>query len=499
MDFHRMVTVLGCGMAGKEHVFDYGKLSVPAVVNEVRAAAFGDARLTARLESIGATMAAAPSKSFPEAADAERDLQGIYRFFSNARVSPAKILAPHIANTLERMQEVGTSLVVHDTTEIEFDTEREGLGHLRTQLKNGLLAHISLAVSADGMRRPLGTIGFHSWVRTEIGKKRTDTGRKKSPSDYAKDTNKESERWFRQVQRVEETVNGQAHLVHLMDRESDNYVLFANLIKARYSFVSRLTQDRCARIDDDAPWEKLKALVGRAEDVHEVQIPISARKKTTIPGKAKTFSARGYRKATLRFAATRMQISRPKYLKDCAETLSVNVVHVYEVDAPPDVEPVEWLLVTTEPIDTREQVIQVVEYYRARWLIEELNKAIKTGCEIEERQLETYEAIVNALALFLPIAWQMLVMRGLADEQPDAPAEIALTPTQIQVLKVCGPYKLPDKLTVKDALHVIARMGGYLHRPNRRPGWQTLGKGMDKLMSWTTGWMASKRQSRTDE
>jgi hypothetical protein len=70
--------------------------------------------------------------------------------------------------------------------------------------------------------------------------------------------------------------------------------------------------------------------------------------------------------------------------------LKVHVVTVMERDCPEGDEPIAWYLVTNEPITTSEQVASVVDAYRARWVVEEFFKALKTGCQIEKRQMESY-------------------------------------------------------------------------------------------------------------
>jgi hypothetical protein len=70
-------------------------------------------------------------------------------------------------STPRRVEASGTVLLVHDTTEMEFkgEADREGLGHLRRK-PNGLLLHLSLVVSAEGLREPLGVLAARPHVRT---------------------------------------------------------------------------------------------------------------------------------------------------------------------------------------------------------------------------------------------------------------------------------------------------------------------------------------------
>src|SRR5262249_26219097 len=69
-------------------------------------------------------------------------------------------------------------------------------------------------------------------------------------------------------------------------------------------------------------------------------------------------------------------------------------VRAHEVDPPGGLkEPIDWLLLTSLPVRTLEGAMEVISYYEKRWLIEEWHKALKTGCQVESRQLETSEGL----------------------------------------------------------------------------------------------------------
>ena len=165
------------------------------------------------------------------------------------------------------------------------------------------------------------------------------------------------------------------------------------------------------------------------------------------------------------------------------------MVYVWETEAPPGEAPIEWVLYTSEPIDTTEQLLQVVDWYRARWVIEEYFKALKTGCAVEERQLGDLHSLSNALALLLPIAWQLLLVRSEARERPDAPASELLPSDEIQVLRAAAAKRrpLPDHPTIEQAMLSIAALGGHL-KHNGPPGWQTLARGYQELRLLLEGW-----------
>lgn len=153
---------------------------------------------------------------------------------------------------------------------------------------------------------------------------------------------------------------------------------------------------------------------------------------------------------------------------------------------------------TTAPIATVTQVLQVVDWYRTRWLIEEFFKGLKTGCAYEQRQLESLDTLLVALGLFLPIAWQLLLLRHLARDMPEAPASVVLTSRQLQILHAASHGRLRAVPTVADAVQFIARLGGHL-RQNKEPGWLVLSRGMQTLRSMEAGWLAARDRRRSDQ
>jgi hypothetical protein len=135
----------------------------------------------------------------------------------------------------------------------------------------------------------------------------------------------------------------------------------------------------------------------------------------------------------------------------------------------------------------------VIDIYRTRWLIEECNKALKTGCRYEHRQFEGRHALLVLLAMTLPIACELLWLRASARAQPERPARDVLTPVQVEILSVLGPRKLSAHATVRDALWAVAALGGHINH-NGEPGWLVLHRGMTKLAAYEEAWTAvSKR------
>jgi transposase-like protein len=141
--------------------------SLPALSSEIVEADLGDIRLTQRLVLLVDSLADRSSESFPKALD-DAELEGAYRFFGNAKVTPDAILSPHFRQTARRAAAGREVLVIHDTTQFEFPgaTPRRGLGRL-IRPGQGFFGHFALAISADGAREPLGLLNLETMFRLD--------------------------------------------------------------------------------------------------------------------------------------------------------------------------------------------------------------------------------------------------------------------------------------------------------------------------------------------
>lgn len=464
---------------------------------EMAAGDLGDARLNVRRDRLIEALERHPDVSFPEACGGDSAAEGLYRFLRNRRVSLDTVIAPHLAATRARCQALGAVLVIHDTTEMSFAGEhpRTGLSP-QSARRQGFWVHAALAVSAEGLRAPVGLLALHPFVRTP----RAAGVAKPSPQARFRDPAKESRRWADGVTAVRARLDPATAALHLMDREGDSYELLALLIRQGDRFVVRLRHDRCVEAEDGA-MAKLSAALPRTAPLGEREVVLSARRSgDRSPAARQLHPARPGRTATLRFAARRVTLQRPLALKAShAASLAVHVVYGWEVDPPPGAVPVDWRLVTTEPIDTVDQVLAVVDAYRTRWLIEEYFKALKTGCAYEQRQLESLDTLLVALGLLAPIAWQLLLLRHLAREGADTPAHAVCTVRRLAVLRASpAGATLSSTPTVTEALLAVARLGGHL-RQNGPPGWLVLTRGMQTLLAMEAGWAAAQYAARCDQ
>jgi hypothetical protein len=191
----------------------------------------------------------------------------------------------------------------------------------------------------------------------------------------------EQARWARGVQQVHASAPDPSRLIHVMDSEADDYALFSELVQMGSRFVIRLSQDR--RIVPESAsgvHGKTKALLETAESAGTRVASVSARRALTGMKNQRRHLSRGGREAVLCFSATRVVLRRPtSALVGLPDTLPVHIVRVWEQDVPDGVEPLEWMLVTTEPIASPEQISRVIELYRIRWVIDEFSKRSRPG------------------------------------------------------------------------------------------------------------------------
>ena len=239
-------------------------LKVSDLVAEVADSNFEDERLNKRLKTLVERLAKDPSLSLPRSFDSA-GLEGAYRFFSNPRVTTQEILTSHFEATRERCAG-GEYLVVHDSTTFSyrFDGEREGLGRVqrsRPSSNQVFFAHVSLALSADGTRRPLGLAAFKTWTR---GPERTGV---------------ESKRWEEQIRAAEAQLGGSRDAIHLADREADDFEMFHELQRDGIRFIVRCQYDRLLMENPEAP--KLHELFAATPATVEREVPLKRRKPRT--------------------------------------------------------------------------------------------------------------------------------------------------------------------------------------------------------------------------
>lgn len=437
---------------------------------EFEGARLGDARRSRRLVRVASAVASRCSDSLPDIMGSNAALEATYRFLGKEEVSAEAILKPHQENTRQRCSQEDRVLAVFDTSELRFGGDREQLGHLQHGGR-GMLAHVGLAVSADGRRDPLGVLHLETVLRS---------AEKKGRNSAAGAADNERLRWHRGVEAVFKSVPS---AICVMDREADVFDLAYEMSARQQSFIVRAAQNRATT--EGPLWDLLDDM----EQVSTRVVEIAARAKHPRKSKRDLYPERSAHAATLELRVRAVVVRQPRAIlatkKRPARSLTLNLVHVIERDPPEGEAPIQWMLLTNLAVSTPEEVGFVVDSYCTRWVIEEFFKALKSGCAIEKRQLESVKAITNMLAISLPIAWLLLRIRNLSRDEPDRPATSMLSPLMLKCLRVLSlkhrRYVLPDEPTCKELAWAIAGLGGHIQN-NGEPGFMVLGRGLDKLL-----------------
>jgi hypothetical protein len=204
---------------------------------------------------------------------------------------------------------------------------------------------------------------------------------------------------------------------------------------------------------------------------------------------------RSARRAELEIRALQVTVEPPKNrLKSLAlPPVTLNIVLVEEINPPSKEEAIRWVLVTSLPIDTREAVLLILDYYTARWTIEVYYRVLKSGCRVERIQLETLDRVKNCLAFYKIIAWRVMYLTHLNRECPELPCTAYFSddewrPTWQIVTKEPPPKKPPS---LSKFIALIARLGGYNGRAKEPPpGPQVIWTGLKRMLDFSLAWKA---------
>ena len=419
-------------------------LSETTPAQEVAGAKLGDKRRTDRLVRILDALARRPDRSIPEALEDEADQEGYYRFIRNPNVQPEDVVEPHFDATAGRAEMLPHVLCIHDTTEFAWNLRD---GHMREHLaelsarRQGFKWHSSIVTSADGTRAPLGTVAAQPFVHQGDC---PDEETVESWDERGGIFDNEKWRWFLGVERAEARLEDVDRVTHVMDREGDDFEMLFCMVAEGYDFLVRMCIERNVCTGERrSDYESIReALADRPWRGHR-EVELSARPASKA---SSSHPVRRARSAKLRARAATVEIRRPDNVKVAStpDRLELNVVQVREVNAPAGEEPVEWLLITTHEVETAEQIWQVVDWYRGRWVTEEFYKAIKTGCGYTDLQHRSAKTLLCALAACTVVAHHLLALRYLGRNAQDLPAEAVVTDVQLQVVKAISAKSRPQ-------------------------------------------------------
>lgn len=466
----------------------------------------GDRRLNERATTLLGALGNRPNLSIPAACSGHSEMQAAYRFFDNDKVTFEKVLSPHALHTLQRIGEHPVALLVNDTSEINLTRPEQavvGVGDLDGSSRQGLLLHAMHAFTPEGT--PLGT-AWAQYINRIEGVSHAPEPQKEAERKHRPIEEKESMRWLTGLRQARAIAGQlpQVQCIYVGDSEADIYECFAEpretgLIEdepgGQVDWLVRACQDR-ALGDSDGLHLRERALATPV--LYEVELRVRGHEPRTTVDQRERHRTRQDRRATVQVRATTMTLRPPWRPDRKLPPVTVNVVLVREPNPPPGEPVVEWMLVTTLPIDTLEQVRLVVGYYCVRWNIEILFRTLKSGCRVEQRRLEHVDRVLPCLAMYLIVAWRTMFVCRMGREFPDADCETLFEASEWKAVWVTVHRKKPPKKrpSLSMMVHLIAQLGGYVERPKSEPGPQTVWIGLQRMYDLAMAWEAFGPESK---
>ncbi len=418
-----------------------------------------------------------------------------YRFCENERTSFEAALQPHHDATRQRMAAQPVVILPQDTTEIEVTRPGQqvaGAGPLDGDSRRGALLHVLYAFTPDGT--PLGTVHSEAWVREEgtVCAHRSRAERAAIPLEE-----KESHRWVTTLQRANDEAQRcpSTQFICVADSEADIYeVLVEGTRQRRRSqWIVRACQNRALRCENGRKQGKrhLREFLLQQPALFEGTIAVRGRKGKVACEARGRRQPRASRQAKVIVRAARVTLRPPWRPDRTLPPVSINVVLASEINPPAGDAPVEWMLLTDLPIDSIEQVQQIIAYYCVRWMIEVYFRVLKSGCRVEERLFEYMDRLLTCLALYMIVAWRTLYVCRLGRSCPEISCETIFEPAEWKsVWKVVHREDPPaDPPALGDFVRLVAQLGGYVNR--RRddpPGPQTVWIGLQRMHDFATCW-----------
>jgi Transposase DNA-binding/Transposase Tn5 dimerisation domain len=431
-------------------------------------AALGDARRTRRAVQLGAALASRPEASLPQQSGFWHQLKAAYRLLNEPDVTHAALSEPHWQATRQQAAHAGTVLFVQDTSDLDFSAHRhtKGLGWIGNTGGRGFLLHSCLAVRPTAVPEILGVAAQRVWTRHEV-KKGTETRAARAQRP------KESEVWAQVVETIGPVPASDQRWVSVSDRASDIFSFVRRARAQNWHCLWRVGQNRL-----------VFTVRGRqAKLLHWVRrLPAQTQTVIELRGRAE----QPPRTVHLQVAWSAVTLCPPRNGRQRQqEPVSGWCVRCWEAGKRKNA--LEWILFTTVPVTDAASALERIEWYRCRWVVEEYHKALKTGCAMEQRQLQSAQGLLALLGLLAIVAVRLLQWRTVARTAPDTPASPVVEPELLDtVVRLRGGSA--DRMTVDQFWRAVAGLGGFLGRKgDGDPGWQTLWRGWQRLQDLCWG------------
>jgi len=427
-----------------------------------------DVRRTRRAVQVAEQMATNASASLPAQMQGWKEMIALYRLLDEPDITFEALMQPHWQYTREEIRQHPIVLLVQDTTEIDLSHRHQvsGLGQVGNERGRGFHLQTMLAVLPEH-REVLGCALQEPFVRTPAPVKE-----RRSQRRFRQD--RETDVWMRLVRQVG-TFPASTTIVHVGDRGADMFDFFHACQATQTHFLVRAAQNRRTQGEDQEVGYLLdQARAWPSQQSRPFEVPAS--------------HGRQARSILIQLAFGALTLLPPRNEPRAnKQPFSLWVVRLWEEEPPPGEEPLEWVLLTSLPTTTLEQAWERTNWYSHRWVVEDYHQCLKTGCRLEQRQLQSVERFFRLLGLFSPIAVRLLQLRDLARSQPDRPAQELIEADLLTVVATQAGLD-PSTMTTEVFWREVARLGGYLaRRRDGPPGWKTLWAGWLRVQTLLEG------------
>lgn len=455
---------------------------------EFGTADLGDVRLEKRLVRLGCGVARRPAGRITEVFPDSSDREGAYRFMNNDHVDAKAIGEASARATLLRVRECPYVFVPIDGSSLALtdDTGEKDFGVVGARKSNapGLQVFSAIGVSPDGT--PEGLLWQHFWARTQRSTRPAGKHDRRPPEE------KETRFWnegMAAVRAVRDVEGSTVALWFQLDRGGDaGEVLFAGL-NEQDMFTVRAAYDRRLVDDADLTRQYLRESVESAA--------ILGRYTLDVPGKA----ARVARDANMTVRAAAVTIRLADSRGDSVREVAATAVLAREEGTTPAGEtPLDWLLLTNFGVSTFDDAVLVLRGYRARWRIEEFHKAWKSGvCNTESTLLRTAAGVERYARITAAVAIRVIRLGYLARNEPTRLASTEFPGLRLTALvaialsnRFIKAAPNPAQVTVAQAVHWIASLGGYTGKSSGGPpGFITIHRGLERFEPFADGYCAA--------
>ena len=424
-------------------------------------AVLGDKRRPPRAVQLGAALLTNPAASLPRQLATKAELIASYQLLHEPDVTHAALLTPHWQQTREQAGSYPLVLLSGDLTILDYShhPKTTKLGPIGNGKGRGYLVHSVLAI----LPQPRQVLGLaHQIPLVPQPKVRGETLRQMQARRRQTDV------WQEAVEAIGAPPAGVCW-VHVGDRGSDIFRFLAACQAQGCDFLVRAAKNR--RVEEEGEAE--------ADPTIDYLFPVVREwpSKGTQTIRVPASHGQSARDAVVQITWGPIRLLPPQQEKGY-QPIDAWVIRVWEPAPPKGVkEPLEWVLLTSLTTESEAAAWERVACYSCRWTNEDYHQCLKTGCSLEQRNLDDQPALERFLALCAPVAIQLLQLRDLARIEPERPAVEVMDPQLVEVVaQVTGTAS--QGLTIQGFCFAVARRGGYLGRKrDGPPGWKTLWRG----------------------